>query len=123
MDAGLLLLVVALMVAVLVVVVALRSQRRRERGQPYGYGPGLLGLSNADLGADEPNRESCYMCGRPQRNWRPLCLTCPECQVRYCLRCRGFITVDDNFGGEASPKEYGCRYCGHRWIAYVFYII
>jgi hypothetical protein len=79
------------------------------------YGPGLLGISKKD-GGPEPDRESCYMCGRPTRRRQVLGKTCPECEVRYCRRCSGMLIVGE-YGLESMIKDYECRYCGHTWTA------
>lgn len=88
---------------------------RRTTGSP-AYGPGLLGVSKYSL--SEPDRDSCYMCGRSMRGWQPLAVTCPECKVRYAYCCRELIVTDDRFGGEGDPKEYECRYCFHIFDGY-----
>ena len=77
------------------------------------YGPGLLGISKK-AGGPEPDRESCYMCGRPTPTPPSWGLTCSACGVRYCWRCRGFLIVRE-YHPESTTKDYECRYCGHTW--------
>ena len=118
MDAGTL-IVIVLVATALVAVITLSFLWRREKNRPYTYGPGLLGLSKDDLGTEEPDRDKCYMCGRPQRGWQPFSLACPECGVRYCFRCRNWLDTRDRMTVAFNARAYNtCRYCGfasHKW--------
>jgi len=75
----------------------------------------VLGVSKYSL--REPDRDSCYMCGRAMRGWQPLAVTCPECKARYAYCCRELIVTDDG-NDDSWGKEYVCRYCGHRFWGY-----
>jgi hypothetical protein len=92
-PATLLVVVFAVVVGALLAAVVLRLWWLRRRTGSPAYGPGLLGVSKYSL--REPDRDSCYMCGRAMRGWQPLAVTCPECKARYAYCCRELIVTDD----------------------------